>query len=255
MTPAEGKRPRALGPASALGLVLADLSELLPGGERAKHWFMLLAALALQAGFWYLATPGPTLLRFAPQDPLTALGSVAWSVVLLLIVPALGYRLLVGPIEGAGLRLGDWRFGLAAVAPLALGAAVIMALASSDPTLAATYPWPGAWLGGGALRLVVWLVAYALYYLSFEAFYRGFVVDVATRAASPTAAAWLSVVMATLVHLGKPMAEVMAAAPASLLFLVLARRSRSVLYPALLHLAIGFSLDVAVLARSGHLLN
>ena len=61
--------------------------------------------------------------------------------------------------------------------------------------------------------------------------------------------------MATLVHLGKPLAEVMAAAPASILFAVIAVRSRSILYSLLLHLAIGLALDLAVLARSGHLLN
>jgi len=243
------------GRGGALRLVLADLGELAPRGERAKYWFLLLASLGLQAAFWYLATPGPTLLRLAPQDPVTALSSVAWSVVLLLAVPAVLYRALIGRLEWAGLRLGDWRFGLAAAVPLAVGAAVLMAFASSDPGLATTYPWPGPWAGRSLATMAIWLVAYACYYLSFEAFYRGFVLDVATRAASPAAAVWLSVVMATLVHLGKPVVEVLAAAPASLLFAVLAVRSRSVLYPALLHLVIGLSLDVAVLARAGHLLN
>lgn len=239
----------------ALRLVAADLGALFPGGERAKYWFMLLGALALQAAFWYLATPGPSLLRFAPQGPLEALASVGWSVLLLLLIPALAYRLLIGPIEGAGLRVGDWRFGLAAVLPLMLVSVAAMVMASGDPTLAATYPWPGAWVGASLGRLGTWLAVYALYYLAFEAFYRGFVIDVAARVVTPTAALWLSVVMATLVHLGKPLAEVMAAAPASLLFAVLAVRGRSILYPLLLHLTIGFALDLAVLARSGHLLN
>lgn len=243
------------GPAGSLRLVLTDLGELLPRGERAKYWFLLLGSLGVQAAFWYLATPGPTLLRLAPQDPVTALGSVAWSVLLLLAIPAVAYRVLVGRLESAGLRLGDWRFGLAAAVPLALGAAVLMAFASSDPGLANTYPWPGRWAGADVGNLLIWLCAYACYYLAFEAFYRGFVLAVATRAASPTAAVWLSVVMATLVHLGKPIVEVLAAAPASLLFAVLAVRSRSILYPALLHLTIGLALDLAVLARSGHLLN
>ncbi|HLU82138.1 MAG TPA: CPBP family glutamic-type intramembrane protease, partial [Trueperaceae bacterium] len=60
---------------------------------------------------------------------------------------------------------------------------------------------------------------------------------------------------ATLIHVGKPLAEVIAALPASLLFGVMALRSKSILYPALLHLLIGLALDVAILARQGVLFN
>jgi len=210
---------------AALRLVSTDLGALFPRGEAGKYWFLLLASLALQAAFWYVATPGPSLLHLAPQTPLSAFNSVAWSVLLLLFIPAALYR------------------------------ALLMVLVSGDPTLAATYPWPGSWAGTSLLSLAIWLVVYSLYYLAFEAFYRGFVIDVARRVVSPTAAIWLSVVMATLIHLGKPLAEVMAAAPVSVLFAVLAVRSRSILYPMLLHLTFGFALDLAVLARSGHLLN
>ncbi|HET9026785.1 MAG TPA: CPBP family intramembrane glutamic endopeptidase [Trueperaceae bacterium] len=242
-------------PWAAFRLIAADLGALFPRGERAKYAFFLLGSLVLQAAFWYLATPGPTLLRMAPQEPLAAFSSVAWSAILLLLIPAVFYRFLIGPLEGAGFRIGDWRFGLAAAVPLALLAAVLMYFASTDPTLAATYPWAGTWVGSSAAHLAQWSVIYGLYYLAFEGFYRGFVLSVATRATSPTVALWLSVVMATLVHLGKPLAEVMAAAPASILFAVIAVRSRSILYSLLLHLAIGLALDLAVLARSGHLLN
>lgn len=241
-------------PGPALRSVAADLGAAFPSGRRAKYWFLLMLSLVLQTAFWYVATPGPTLLRFAPQEPLAAFSSVAWSVVLLLLIPAICYRLLIGPIAQAGIRVGDWRFGLSAALPLAAAAAVIMVFASSDPTLASTYPWPGPWVGATLARLGIWLVVYAFYYLAFEAFYRGFVIDVATRAASPTAALWLSVVMATLVHLGKPLSEVIAAAPASVLFAVLAVRSRSILYPLLLHLVIGYVLDLSVLVRAGALL-
>ncbi len=244
-----------MSPWAALRLVGADLSALLPDGERAKYWFFLLGSLVLQAAFWYLATPGPSLLRLAPQGPVSAFSSVAWSVVLLLLVPAILYRLLIGPIALAGMRVGDWRFGLAATLPLMLVAGAAMVAAGGEPSLAAVYPWPGAWLGGSAWRVLAWLPIYGLYYLAFEGFYRGFVLDVATRAASPATAIWLSVVMATLVHLGKPLTEVLAAAPASILFAVLAVRSRSVLYPLLLHLTIGYVLDLAVLARAGQLLH
>src|SRR5690606_29451532 len=128
----------------AVRLLLSDLSALF-ATEHAKPWFLVLAALVLQTAFWYLATPGPTLLRFATRDPLTAGAAVGWSLVFLLLLPALAYRLVVGRLDAAGLRWGDWRFGLSAVLGLAVVAVPLIALASGDAGLALTYPWAGAW--------------------------------------------------------------------------------------------------------------
>lgn len=236
----------------ALRLVLSDLGALF-APARTKEWFLLLAALVLQAAFWYLATPGPGLLRFATRDPVTAGAAVGWSLVFLLLVPGLIYRLVCGRLDEAGLRWGDVRFGLAALLGLGLVAVPLIVVAAGDAGLALTYPWPGGWAGESVTNLLVWTGTYLFYYLAFEAFYRGFVLHAAARSWGVRRALWLQAVMATMVHLGKPLPELLAAAPASLLFGVLALRSRSILYPALLHLVIGVTLDVTVLARSGQL--
>lgn len=236
----------------ALKHVLSDLSDYFPS-KHGKQWFLLLAALVLQVAFWYLATPGPTLLRFTPQDPLAAGAAVGWSVILLLLLPALFYRLLCGRLDEAGLRFGDARFGFSALLALLVIAVPLMVLASGDASLRLTYPWPGAWAGAAPVNLTLWIVTYFFYYLAFESFYRGFVLQASARAWGLPTAFWLQVVMATMIHLGKPLPEVLAAAPASMIFAVLALRSRSILYPALLHLAIGVTIDVSVLARAGQL--
>lgn len=236
----------------AVRQLLSDLGKLF-APDRARTWFLLFAMLVVQAGFWYMATPGPTLLRFATRDPLTAATSVGWSLVFLLLVPALVYRAVVGRLDGAGLRWGDARFGLPAVLGLGVVAVPIIVLSASDAALALTYPWPGAWAGSSAAALVLWAGTYFLYYVAFEAFYRGFVLNTAARAIGVPSALWLQAIMATLIHLGKPLPELLAAAPASLLFGVLALRSKSILYPALLHLVIGLTLDVTLLARAGDL--
>lgn len=238
--------------AQAVRLLLSDLAKLF-APDRTRTWFLLFAMLVLQAGFWYMATPGPTLLKFATKDPITAGTSVGWSLVFLLLVPALVYRIVVGRLDGAGLSWGDAKFGLPAVLGLSIIAVPIIILSSNDPGLALTYPWPGLWAGESAVTLAVWAGAYFLYYISFEAFYRGFVLNTAARAIGVPSALWLQTIMATLIHLGKPLPELLAAAPASLLFGVLALRSRSILYPALLHLIIGLTLDVTLLARAGAL--
>ncbi len=237
---------------SAVKRVLSDLVDYFPKA-RGNRWFLLLAALILQVAFWYLATPGPSLLRFTPQDPLAAGAAVGWTVLLLLLLPALLYRLLCGRLDEAGLRLGDARFGFSAVIGLGIVAVPLMVLASGDASLRLTYPWPGAWAGASAVNLALWVVTYFFYYLAFETFYRGFVLQASARAWGLPTAFWLQVVMATLIHLGKPLPEVLAAAPASMIFAVLALRSRSILYPALLHLAIGVTIDISVLARAGQL--
>lgn len=241
-----------MNPVGAVKLVLRDLADFTPS-TRGKQWFLLLAALLLQVAFWYLATPGPTLLRFAPQDPLAAGAAVGWSVILLLLVPALLYRLLCGRLDEAGLRFGEVRFGLSALIGLLVVAVPLMVWASADDSLRLTYPWPGAWAGLAPVNLALWIVAYLFYYLAFESFYRGFVLQATARTWGLPAAFWLQVVMATLIHLGKPLPEVLAAAPASMIFAVLAIRSRSILYPALLHLGIGVTIDISVLARAGQL--
>lgn len=233
-------------------LLLGDLAKLF-APERTRSWFLLLAMLVVQAGFWYMATPGPTLLKFATRDPVTAGTAVGWSLVFLLLLPAVIYRVVLGRLDGAGLRWGDVRFGLSAVLGVSVVAVPIIALASSDPGLALNYPWPGAWPGESPAMMLIWAAAYFMYYLAFEAFYRGFVLHGAARSMGVPAALWLQTIMATLIHLGKPLPELLAAAPASLLFGVLALRSRSILYPALLHLVIGLTLDVTLLARTGML--
>ena len=238
---------------AALKSILGDLAELF-GPENARTWFLLAAAAVLQVAFWYLATPGPSLLRFAPQDLPTALDGIGFTVAALFIAPALLHLLTGGNLRELGVRVGDARFGLAAVAVCAPIGVLIMVL-SSGPTsgLQSAYPWPGAAIGGSLAALAAWAVIYAFYYLAFEFFYRGFLLKLLVPVAGNHLAVWLQAVAATLVHLGKPLPEVLAALPASLLFGVIAVRSKSVLYPALLHLVIGLALDVAVLARTGAL--
>src|SRR5690606_23555970 len=121
-------------------------------------------------------------------------------------------------------------------------------------TLQAAYPWAGAWAGERWATLAAWAAVYALYYVSFEFFYRGFVLHVARASWGAAAGIWLQVAMATLVHLGKPLPEMLAAAPASLVFGAIAPRRRSVLDPVLPHGVSGRALDVAGLGRQGQLL-
>ncbi|MBX3144262.1 MAG: CPBP family intramembrane metalloprotease [Trueperaceae bacterium] len=239
----------------ALRLVLGDLGSLFPrtvrGEWSTKVWYFLLVAVVCQAGFWWLSTPGPNLIRHAPFAPDTALSGVVWAAVTLLALPGLMFILVGGSPAAAGMRVGDARFGFAAVGACTVVAIPVLALASGDASLQATYPWAGSWVGGSVGRLLGWAVVYAVYYVAFEAFYRGFLLHAVAAAWGRVAGLWVQALCATLIHLGKPLPEMLAAAPASLLFGVIALRSRSIVYPALLHLVVGLTIDVFVLARQG----
>ncbi len=236
-------------PLRSLRLVLSDLAALFP--SQAKLWFLLLVAAVVQVGFWYVATPGPTLLGFAPRGLATALRSIVWSLVFLVAVPGTLMGLFGMTLRNVGVRLGDWRFGLSATLATVIIAVPLLYLASSDVSLQSTYPWAGDWVGHSLGTLFTWIALYGLYYLAFEFFYRGFLLRVVEGAWGIGAALWVQTLAAGLIHLGKPMPEALAAIPASLVFGVLAVRSRSILYPLALHLAIGVATDIFVLGRQG----
>jgi len=239
---------------AALRALIGDLAALFTA-EGARLWFLLGSGTVLQAAFWYLGTPGPTVLGFAPRTPATAAVGIAWTVVTLLAVPALLFTATGGTRRELRLSRGEPRVGWPAVAVTSALAVPVVALgAASSPELAAAYPWAGEAVGASVSSLAGWAALYALYYLSFETFYRGFLLSVLERPFGTATAVWLQAFAATLVHLGKPLPETLAALPASLLFGVMAVRTRSVLYPAVTHLVIGLTLDVTVLARAGALL-
>lgn len=239
----------------ALRRVLGDFAALF-GLEGARTWFLLGAATVLQVAFWYLSTPGPGLVRFVPRDPTGAIEGIGFAVATLFLAPALLHVMTGGSLRELGLRLGDHRFGVAALAVSAPIGIVLMVLSSGPSSgLQSAYPWAGDAIGDSFTVLVIWAAVYALYYLAFEFFYRGFLLRLLVPAVGPELAVWLQAMAATLIHVGKPLPEVIAALPASLLFGVMALRSKSILYPAILHLLIGLSLDVAILARLGALFN
>lgn len=211
----------------------------------------LALATAAQLAFWWLATPGPVLLGGAQRSPETAFAAVGWSLATLLLA-----ALAAPPLAGVGLRRAGFAWGRAGrwttlAAALALLAAPVLWSQAADPALASTYPWTGvAWLAGGPERWLIWTASYAAYYLAFEAFYRGAVLHVLRGPLGDVGANAAQAMLATLIHVGKPAVEAVGAFPASLLFGWLTLRSRSLLPAIVLHLAIGVTMDAAVVWRA-----
>ena len=211
-----------------------------------------LSVLALaHAGLWLLATPGPLRLGGAELGPSYAVRAVVASAAVL----GLAVLLIVGAArdrrEMAGLRPPAapraWVEALALVPVLG----IVLYLVVDPSPFVRDYPWPSvSWLAGGSDRWLLWSAGYAVYYLAYEAFFRGAVLAWSERRMNRSLANLLQTVLSTLVHLGKPWPEVVAAFPAGLAFGWLRFRWGSVLPVAVVHLAIGLTLDLALVTTS-----
>lgn len=222
--------------------------------------YMTVASVAAVA-CWYVGHPGPQLvpqaigLEAAPvRDFDAGLRNVLWTLALYVGLPALAMVLMRDSLRAAGLAAGDPVYGLRALLVVSALTVPIMWLSAGDPAIQATYPWAGEWPGRSLVNLVTWLGLLLVFTFSFEFFFRGFLIHALRPHVGVGVAIWVQAIAATLVHLGKPLPETIAALPASLLFGLMAVRSRSILYNALLHLVVAGSTDVFVLVHQGRLL-
>lgn len=236
---------RGAGPLFALRGLLADLADLFPAGGKAPA--ILAVTLLLQIAYWYLGAPGAG----APRDPQFAMRSVLWAALLLGLLPLLFARWLRLDLRELGLRGGmDGEARTLVVAGVAI-AVLVGYLATFDAGLSSAYPWPGGWAGRSPATFLTWAAIYSVYYLSYEFFYRGLLLRGLEPALGRRGSLWFQAVASTLIHLGRPLAETLAAAPAGLLFGLIALRTRSLAPVVLIHLAIGLSTDFFILTQAG----
>jgi membrane protease YdiL (CAAX protease family) len=228
-----------------------------PGATRSanlKSTLLLLFAPVLCAAFrvwgsprYYLARVQPHLALFG--DPEWT--SSAWAFVAPMVVLALPALALsaVPPREAPaenGLGLGDWRFGLKAAATIAPFLLAASFLAARLPAYRVEYPyWRGA--GASALRFAAHALLYLVYYAGYEAYFRGFLQFGLRRRLGDLDAVLVQTLATTLVHIGKPVGEIMGAIPAGLVWGAVAFRTRSIWPIVLVHWLLGASLDFFIL--------
>lgn len=235
---------RGAGLLTALRGLLDDLADLFPAGSKAPA--ILAITLLLQIAYWYLGAPAAG----APRDPQFAMRSVLWAALLLGLLPLLLARWLRLDLSELGLRGGIDGEGRALVLAGIAVAIAVGFLSSFDGGLRSAYPWPGSWAGSSPAAFLVWAVIYAVYYLAYEFFYRGLLLRGLEPALGRRGSLWFQAVASTLIHLGRPLTETLAAAPAGLLFGLIALRTRSLAPVVLIHLAVGLSTDFFILMRT-----
>lgn len=125
----------------------------------------------------------------------------------------------------------------------------VLVAASYAPAFQAKYPmYDGAVLGW--THFVLWELAYGVQFFGVEGFFRGFM----TFGLYPRfgyLSLFIMVIPYALVHVGKPPIEVFMAVPAGLALGYVALKTRSWIFGALLHWAVGITMDSLAIWHAG----
>jgi membrane protease YdiL (CAAX protease family) len=90
----------------------------------------------------------------------------------------------------------------------------------------------------------------ALFYTAWEFFYRGFMLFGLRRYVGDWLAICIQTIPQCLWHIGMPTGEILSSIAGGILFGIMALRTRSILWPMLLHFSIGVFLDLFIVLRT-----
>lgn len=132
------------------------------------------------------------------------------------------------PLKAYGFQWGDWKEGLIWTVAACVGMALILLVVARQPDMVQYYK-----SRTGALGPVIWETAVDLF--GWEFLWRGITLFALARIAGPGAAIWLQAVPFTFAHLGKPEIETFSCILGGAGFGLVAWRSKSFVYPFLIH--------------------
>ncbi|MEW5853827.1 MAG: CPBP family glutamic-type intramembrane protease [Myxococcota bacterium] len=179
-------------------------------------------------------------------------------IVLFLIPLLLGCWLLKVKPADLGAGLGNWRSGLKWTLGIFAGFLPVVITVSFFDAFKRTYPmngWAGTEAvnyftgkGGSVLPILIYELAYGLYFIGWEFFFRGFMGFGLFRTLG-----WYSVLVATIpfavMHVGKPEPEALGSVVAGIALGIFALKERSFLYGALLHMLVAWSMDILAITH------
>ena len=194
--------------------------------------------LLLTIGHYQQPFPGDT-----PME--SQWGTSFENLLLYLVVPLLLIRFVYGDSPRQyGFTFGNWRQGLILTLAVVGFALPLVAIAAGTPAMQEYYrgdqrPWPEL-IAAICLELIGW-----------EFLFRGFLLFSLVACMGPTAVIAQAVPFA-LAHLGKPELETLSTVFGGVLFGWVAWRTRSYVYPVLIHLAVyTLTVFVAINAAGG----
>ena len=151
-------------------------------------------------------------------------------------------------LKDYGLTVGDKKAGILSL--VVLSPLIVLALiypASQTAEMKNFYPFDSsAHLSvENFIQLEFWRVI--LFYTSWEFMFRGFMLFGLRKYVGDSMALCIQVIPSCLWHVGMPTGEIISSIPGGLLFGILALRTRSIIYPFILHCIIGISLDLLII--------
>jgi membrane protease YdiL (CAAX protease family) len=219
-------------------------------GPQRKPTVILLGSSVLLLVWRYYGSPEFLTAKFANvagnARVAGAIGHFAGCFLLLGVLPALTVKLLFRE------RLRDYGVGLGIPARtgrniVSLAPVFILAayLASKDPQVLSKFPInPHA---GASPSMFAWHAAtYALFYLGWEFYFRGFLLFGLRDSLGAANAVLIQTLASALLHIGSPASETFGAILGGLLWGALALRTRSLLAGLIQHYLLGIVLDALI---------
>lgn len=168
------------------------------------------------------------------------------------VVPLLAVRFLLRErLDSFGLCVGDWKAGLKMVAVSYPFIAVALLLpAAWNPEMREFYPFDKAALYSWEAFTRLEIARVVLFYTAWEFLFRGFMLFGLEKSTG----AWIAIAVQTipscLWHIGMPTGEIVSSIAGGFLFGIMAVRTRSIIWPFLLHCMIGITLDYFIVMTS-----
>jgi membrane protease YdiL (CAAX protease family) len=236
-----------------LGIALAFLPMMVIPGvafwRRTRHRTQLLGFLMTS---WFVLATVSWLPRQQPtSDGLARLSWWTGWAIALYVIPVIAFAVVTRQqIRSYGLSLGTFSGETRLFAVMIPVIAAATWFASSQAHFQLVYPFYRGWPDGGDhfTGLVMWWVMYAASFIALEFFFRGFMVMAGYRVMGW----WAIPVMAApycLLHLDKPVPEMVSSLFGGLILGVIALRTRSILAGVLAHVSLAIGTDAAVLGR------
>lgn len=220
-------------------------------------------ALSLMLVYFYQGSRGFFAANLASRwVPGSELEVVEWwgvlyqfscAFILFFLVPAFLLKVLGREkLSDLGLGLGDWKAGIWALVLGILAISIPFGVtAGSMPDFRAEYPMAKL-AASSAGRFIFYQLAYGLlYYVAWEAFFRGFLQLGLRHHVGDVGAILIQTTASTLLHIGKPLGEIWAALAAGFLFGVVVLRTRSIWPLVLVHWGLGLVTDISCARASG----
>ena len=150
-------------------------------------------------------------------------------------------------LKNYGLTLGDKRYGLRfIIITIPLIITPIILLGSHMPQVRAEYPLSKLVQDNVSVFLLYEFSYVLLYYVGWEFFFRGYMLFGLREKFGDACAILLQVIPSSILHFNKPEPEFLGSIILGIVLGYLALRTRSILYPFIIHSYIGVSTDLFV---------